>query len=311
MARYHVRADGSMGVCTAKEGNCPFGGEEGTKHFTSESEARSYSEKIVAEQSRSSKGLKRSNGGGGSDVPPNGSSVGYADSPYNKWASVPDPAPNADNMAEEFTKDMGLTKLPDPNDPMTKARHHIMRELRVLDSNGHFGGPSYYDNLHTKFKSRNWHYLHENPETIVQESGEVSTLDLEDVGLGDVPKEDVTINDLPFGYDDTDMISDYYNCPVPGGDKTLMCVSGVQLHRDGTGTYWKYSIDLPEDPDPLPDEYEEEGDVFDEKAYNAYVESFWEEYNPMDHIRKVTFDASSPEAIDKFIAHEKSISLAV
>lgn len=29
MTRYHVRTDGSMGVCTAREGNCPYGGEEG------------------------------------------------------------------------------------------------------------------------------------------------------------------------------------------------------------------------------------------------------------------------------------------
>ena len=72
MARYHVKADGSMGVCTAREGNCPFGGDAGTKHFTSESEARSYSEKIVAEQSRSSNGLKRSNGDGGFKVSPTG-----------------------------------------------------------------------------------------------------------------------------------------------------------------------------------------------------------------------------------------------
>ena len=72
MARYHVKADGSMGVCTAREGNCPFGSDEGTKHFTSKSEAQSYSEKIVAEQSRSSNGLKRSNGDGGSKVSPTG-----------------------------------------------------------------------------------------------------------------------------------------------------------------------------------------------------------------------------------------------
>ena len=72
MARYHVKADGSMGVCTAREGSCPFGGDAGTKHFTNESEARSYSEKIVAEQSRSSNGLKRSNGDGGSKVSPTG-----------------------------------------------------------------------------------------------------------------------------------------------------------------------------------------------------------------------------------------------
>ena len=79
MARYHVKADGSMGVCTARGGNCPFGGDAGTKHFTSESEARSYSEKIVAEQSRSSNGLKRSNGDGGSKVSPTG---GVGGDPY-------------------------------------------------------------------------------------------------------------------------------------------------------------------------------------------------------------------------------------
>ena len=59
MARYHVRADGSMGVCTAKDGHCPFGAEEGTKHFTSESEARAYSEKMIAGKSKSRKALKR------------------------------------------------------------------------------------------------------------------------------------------------------------------------------------------------------------------------------------------------------------
>lgn len=46
-AKWHVRADGSMGPCTAREGHCPFGGEEGARHFTSESEARSYSEERV------------------------------------------------------------------------------------------------------------------------------------------------------------------------------------------------------------------------------------------------------------------------
>ena len=59
MARYHVRADGSMGVCTAREGNCPFGGDAGTKHFTNESEARSYSEKIIAEFTEPHDGLRK------------------------------------------------------------------------------------------------------------------------------------------------------------------------------------------------------------------------------------------------------------
>ena len=47
MARYHVRADGSMGVCTAREGNCPFGGDAGTRHFTNKSEAQAYSEERI------------------------------------------------------------------------------------------------------------------------------------------------------------------------------------------------------------------------------------------------------------------------
>lgn len=52
MARYHVKADGSMGVCTAREGNRPFGGEEGTKHFTNKTEARAYSERLVRQDTR-------------------------------------------------------------------------------------------------------------------------------------------------------------------------------------------------------------------------------------------------------------------
>lgn len=47
MARYHVRADGSMGVCTAREGNCPFGSEEGTRHFTNKADAERFSEERV------------------------------------------------------------------------------------------------------------------------------------------------------------------------------------------------------------------------------------------------------------------------
>ena len=49
-AKWHVRADGSMGPCNAREGNCPFGDEEGTRHFDNETEARSYSEKMVKER---------------------------------------------------------------------------------------------------------------------------------------------------------------------------------------------------------------------------------------------------------------------
>lgn len=45
MKSYHVKADGSMGVCKAQDGNCPFG--EGAKHFTNETEAQAYAEKII------------------------------------------------------------------------------------------------------------------------------------------------------------------------------------------------------------------------------------------------------------------------
>ena len=280
MARYHVKADGSMGVCTAREGNCPFSGEEGTKHFTSASEARSYSEKIVAEQSRSSKGLKRANGGGGSKVPPDVTGSTFADSPYNGWASVPDPGPNADNAAEELTKDMGLTKLPDPHDPMTKARHHVMERLGALDSKGGFQGPSYYEDLPANSPYHDWHYLHESPDTIINDSEERETLDLKGMGLGNVPKEDVTINDLPFGFEHNDLLSNYYGDFASGEDKTLISMRSVQLHRDGTGTYWSYDINGPEAPED--------------------DEDYWDEYNPLDHTLEVTFDASSPEAIDKF-----------
>ena len=46
MKNYHVKADGSMGVCNAKDGNCPFAGD-GAKHFTNETEAQACAEKII------------------------------------------------------------------------------------------------------------------------------------------------------------------------------------------------------------------------------------------------------------------------
>ena len=38
-----------MGRCTAREGNCPFDGEEGTRHFIGEAEARRHAERRVNE----------------------------------------------------------------------------------------------------------------------------------------------------------------------------------------------------------------------------------------------------------------------
>ena len=46
MKKYHVKADGSMGVCKAQDGNCPLAGE-GAKHFTNEAEAQACAEKII------------------------------------------------------------------------------------------------------------------------------------------------------------------------------------------------------------------------------------------------------------------------
>lgn len=38
MARFHLRTDGNPGPCQAKQGKCPYGGDD--KHFGSETEAR-------------------------------------------------------------------------------------------------------------------------------------------------------------------------------------------------------------------------------------------------------------------------------
>ena len=58
MSMYHVKADGSMGNCTAKEGHCPFGGDSGTKHFTSITEAQAYAEKIIRDTTDHNGGMK-------------------------------------------------------------------------------------------------------------------------------------------------------------------------------------------------------------------------------------------------------------
>ena len=45
--KWHVKADGTMGECTARDGNCPFQNENGTRHFTREKDARAYSEERI------------------------------------------------------------------------------------------------------------------------------------------------------------------------------------------------------------------------------------------------------------------------
>ena len=44
MAKYHVKKDGTPGVCHAQEGNCPLGGSD--EHFSSAQEAQDYADKM-------------------------------------------------------------------------------------------------------------------------------------------------------------------------------------------------------------------------------------------------------------------------
>lgn len=44
MAKYHVKKDGTPGVCRAEEGNCPLG--DSSQHFSSKEEAQDYADKV-------------------------------------------------------------------------------------------------------------------------------------------------------------------------------------------------------------------------------------------------------------------------
>ena len=44
MAKYHVKKDGTPGVCRAQEGNCPLG--DSSQHFSRKEEAQDYADKI-------------------------------------------------------------------------------------------------------------------------------------------------------------------------------------------------------------------------------------------------------------------------
>ena len=44
MAKYHVKKDGTPGLCKAQEGNCPLG--DSSQHFSSKSEAQDYVDKV-------------------------------------------------------------------------------------------------------------------------------------------------------------------------------------------------------------------------------------------------------------------------
>lgn len=59
--KYHVDPKtGNMGVCRARKGNCPFGGEDGTaNHYDSEAEAQAVSEFIHAQNAKRSSMRRR------------------------------------------------------------------------------------------------------------------------------------------------------------------------------------------------------------------------------------------------------------
>ena len=41
---YHIKKDGTPGICRAKDGNCPYG--DSSKHFPTEEEAQIYADKL-------------------------------------------------------------------------------------------------------------------------------------------------------------------------------------------------------------------------------------------------------------------------
>lgn len=44
MAKFHIKDDGTPGVCNAKKGNCPYG--DAQHHFSSEEKAQEYADKV-------------------------------------------------------------------------------------------------------------------------------------------------------------------------------------------------------------------------------------------------------------------------
>lgn len=48
MPKYHVKKDGTPGVCHAKEGNCPLGGSE--NHFETQEEAYEHGQKQLEKE---------------------------------------------------------------------------------------------------------------------------------------------------------------------------------------------------------------------------------------------------------------------
>ena len=107
MARYHVKADGSMGVCTAKEGNCPYGGEEGTKHFSNKADAMRYAEQVIKSKETRDTSLRRSSSNGGGSQPPSTPTTEDPNDPSRKWIGK-----NLNQVIVSYTPESGFEPIP-------------------------------------------------------------------------------------------------------------------------------------------------------------------------------------------------------
>lgn len=107
MARYHVKADGSMGVCTAQEGNCPYGGEEGTKHFSNKADAMRYAEQVIESKETRDTSLRRSSSNGGGSKPPSTLITEDPNDPSRKWIGK-----NLNQVIVSYTPESGFEPIP-------------------------------------------------------------------------------------------------------------------------------------------------------------------------------------------------------
>ena len=107
MARYHVKADGSMGVCTAQEGNCPYGGEEGTKHFSNKADTMRYAEQVIKSKETRDTSLRRSSSNGGGSQPPSTLTTEDPNDPSRKWIGK-----NLNQVIVSYTPESGFEPIP-------------------------------------------------------------------------------------------------------------------------------------------------------------------------------------------------------
>ena len=107
MARYHVKADGSMGVCTAQEGNCQYGGEEGTKHFSNKADAMRYAEQVIKSKETRDTSLRKSSSNGGGSKPPSTPTTEDPNDPSRKWIGK-----NLNQVIVSYTPESGFEPIP-------------------------------------------------------------------------------------------------------------------------------------------------------------------------------------------------------